>query len=82
MGVARLTMTRNEAYKAAKRAWRKWHHRGLRPFGHASIDAARELATMGYSTTDARMVKLWLRAFSAGRCWPDEADMLRIEREK
>lgn len=73
-------MTRNDAYKAARHAWRLWHRRGLRDFTDAMDTAMRELSMQGASQRDKRMVRLWIKAFASGRRWPTEAELLAAEK--
>ena len=75
-------MTRNEAYKVAKKAWKFWFKRGTREYQTATENALCELRVLGYTTKDIDMVSLWLKAMRSGRRWPREEDMRRIEKSK
>lgn len=74
-------MTRNEAYKLARKFWRENLRRGKRlcdPDAWQNI--AYIMSAAGYTTKDARIVKEWVKAFSAGRRWPEAAKIEAIER--
>ena len=72
-------MTRNEIYKIAKREWRQRHRRGRRDYVAAIQAGHVALVAAGGTVKDCIMLRLWVKAFAAGRRWPEEAAMVRIE---
>lgn len=75
-------MTRNDAYKAARHAWRFWFRRGQRDYQSATENTVKALRAQGCTSAEIQMVKLWLKALRAGRRWPAESDMRRIEADQ
>lgn len=73
-------MTRNEAYKLARKFWREKLNRGdSRCPPEVWQNIAFNMSADGYSTKDTRLVKEWIRAFYAGRRYPEISKIEAIE---